>query len=179
MPMRRAVRMTRQAISPRLAIRIFSNMPFRFCRWLLTALSSRRILAADPPQVVDIKRQLFAEPERVFRMIDGIVARLGVDEHGQAAMVKRQPWHDAGEGIGAESHLIHGLGMRPDGIVAPAAEPHLEASSDGGAQIRRRSTALGVVVIDMGMIAGDPLGVVHEHLPRSALRLAEESHGIG
>ena len=122
------------------------------------------------PEHIEIQIEHAPHPERPVAVVFEILSGLGVHEHREPAAVEHQPSHDPVELIRRECDLVHRLGMRPDRLVAPAAELHREVGIERLAH-RGGVGAARFVIVDMGVIASD-FGHVFHRLPLHMLRTA-------
>src|SRR5712671_7982877 len=117
-------------------------------------------MGSTPPEDVEPERQHGAEPDRMFGMVDIVVAGLRVQQDGQAVAVEHQPGQERAEERARKRDLVHRMRMRPDQRVVPAAERRRgERRRHPLAQPGRPVTGRRRIVIDVGVIGRDDRGI--------------------
>src|SRR3954452_22329755 len=114
-------------------------------------------------QHIEPKRQYCAEPKSVSRVIGVSIAGIRMDKYRQSGAVEHQPGQDGRETIRRKRDLKHGLWVRPDGLIMPAAESRVgENGADALAQQRRAVAALRRVVVDMGVVGRNSFRLLND-----------------
>src|SRR5256885_12374666 len=98
-----------------------------------------------------------------------------MDQHVETVAVEHQPLDDGLKLVGLEDDLSVGDRMRPDWLVAKAAELDLELLADDGAHALGGRTRLLRIVVDVRVIASVRDGVGHQATSAAPRFLANSS----
>src|SRR5216683_7583525 len=105
-------------------------------------------------------------------MVFEILAGIGMDEHGEVAVVQRQPGDQRRKLVVLERHLVAEHRMRPDRLLVEAAHLDVEAFFDTLAQ-RPGGIARTGVEVDVGVPVLDLYSVHGLTLAHRPARLSE------
>jgi hypothetical protein len=113
-------------------------------------------------QHIELEPYRLAEPKGVDGVIAVGIAGFRVNEDAQALAIEHEKRHKAWKLPGRKGDLVHRDRMRTDRLVMPASKDGRESLADLLSQPFRYGSAPDII-IDMGMIARDPGGIVWCH----------------
>src|SRR6267142_2558775 len=155
--------------TPTVSLRAFSFSPT-----FLASGSSESIRSILLGEDVEHQGHRFADPYGTVAMVFEILAGIGMDEHGEVAMVQRQPGDQRRELVVLERHLIAEHRMRADRLFVEAAHLDVERLLDLLAQCPG-PIARAAIEVDVGVPVLD-LRRVHDcTLSHRSARLSEPS----